>query len=427
MSSRGGVALLALLATLASSVPAAATTATVLGIGPTTRSLAGAGVTQAAGYEAAFQNPAGLALAPATALSVGYGVTTSRLYTQRGSDPERRFDTQPLGATELGFTLPFRLFQQRFVLGFAGSSPGGSVAQADLPLAEEPQFPLLLSRQRAVDFDLALGARPFDFLAFGVGVRALSTLAGTADVERTKRTTSTRVNDTLVPVLAPVAAVSAFFGSRATLALVARAPLHADFDIQLGAVDLGATQLPPLNLAGVAHYDPFALQAEYAQRLGPLEAMFGAVYQRFRATPTLLPRTVSCPAARPDCLALTAAPPNFHDTFDLHVAATWSFSVTRAAQAKLRAGYAFVPSPIPEQAGSENLLDGARHRIGFGYGLTLLDPLPPLGLDCALTFDQLVERTSRKRPDVAKDNLGSPTLSSRGHLLGLSLGLTVRL
>jgi hypothetical protein len=427
VSSRGAVAWLALLAALATSAPAAATTATVLGIGPSTRSLAGAGVTQAVGYEAAFQNPAGLALAPATSLSAGYGVTTAWLYTKRGNEPERRFDTQPLGAIELGFTLPFRLFQQRFVLGFAGSSPGGSVAQADLPLAEAPQFPLLLSRQRAVDFDLGLGLRPFGFLAFGIGVRALSTLSGTAEVERTKQGSSTRVNDTLVPVLAPLAGVTAFFGSRATLALVARAPLRADFDIQLGAVDLGATQLPPLNLTGVAHYDPLALQAEYAQHLGQLEAMFGAVYQRFSATPTLLPRTVSCPAERPDCLALTASSPQFHDTFDLHVAAALSFAVTSSASAKLRAGYAFVPSPIPEQAGSENLLDGARHRLGLGYGLTLLDPLPPLALDCALTYDQLVARTSRKQPDVAPDNLGSPTLRTRGHLFGLSLGLTVRL
>ncbi len=389
--------------------------------------MAGAGVTQAVGYEAAFLNPAGLVLTPGTTLSAGYGVTSAWLYTQRGSQPERRFDTKPLGATELGFTLPFELFQQRFVLGFAGSSPGGSVAEADLPLAETPQFPRLLSRQRAVDFDLALAVRPLKFLAFGVGVRALSTLSGTAEVERTKQTTSTRVSDTLAPVLAPLAGVTAFFGSRATLALVARAPLRADFDIQLGAVDLGATQLPPLNLAGLAHYDPLAIQAEYAQRLGPLEAMFGAVYQRFRATPTLLPRTVSCPAERPDCLALTASSPQFHDTFDLHVAATLSLAVTRSASAKLRAGYAFVPSPIPEQAASENLLDGARHRLGLGYGLTLSDPLPPLGLDCALTFDQLVARTSKKQPAVAQDNLGSPTLRARGHLLGFSLGLTVRL
>ncbi len=426
MSWRGAVAPV-VLATLASSAPAAATTATVLGIGPTTRSLAGAGATQALGYEAAFQNPAGLVLAPATSLSAGYSLTNTWLYTQRGSQPERRFDTKPLGATELGFTLPFELLQRRFVLGFAGSSPGGSVAEADLPLAEAPQFPLLLSRQRAVDFDLGLGVRPLQFLAFGLGVRALSTLSGTAQVERGPQMTSTRVSDTLAPVLAPIAGVSAFFGSRATLALVARAPLRADFDIRLGAVDLGATQLPPLNLTGVAHYDPLAIQAEYAQRLGQLEAMFGAVYQRFRAAPTLLPRTVSCPTERADCLALTAASPQFHDTFDLHVAATFSLAVTRSANAKLRAGYAFVPSPIPEQAGSENLLDGARHHLGLGYGLTLGDPLPPLGLDCALTFDQLVARTNRKHAEVAADNLGSPTLRARGHLLGLSLGLTVRL
>src|SRR5438874_1113960 len=85
---------------------------------------------------------------------------------------------------------------------------GLAAARADLPLGEVPQFPLLQSRQRAVDFDLALGVRPFHFLALGLGVRALSTLSGTAQVERGKRTTTTHVSDALSPALAPVVGVS---------------------------------------------------------------------------------------------------------------------------------------------------------------------------------------------------------------------------
>jgi long-chain fatty acid transport protein len=427
MKLRRGALLSTLLATLAGAPAAQATSASVFGIGPKTRAWAGAGASQAAGYESAFQNPAALALSGQLSLSAGYGVESAWLYSQRAREPEQRFESRPRGSALLGFTLPLGVFGQRFVLGFASSSPGGSVARADLPWAEQPQFPLLLGRQQAVDFDLALGVRPLRFLALGVGLRALSTLLGSAEVDQSKKTTTTRVTDTLEPVLAPSAGVSAFFGPKATLALVARAPLRADFDMRLAAVDLGATQLPPLNLAGVAHYDPLAVQLEYAQRLGSFEAMVGAVYQRFRSTPALLPRTVSCPPARPACLALDVSSPGFHDTVDLHFAATLGLPLTRSAEAQLRAGYAFVPSPVPDQSGAANLLDNGRHRFGLGYGLTLKAPLPPVALDGALTLDRLVPRTSHKAPNVAAENAGAPWLTTRGHTLGLSLGLTVRL
>jgi hypothetical protein len=426
MSRRLCAALLTLALSL-SSARAGATTASVFGIGPRSRALGGAGSSQDLGYEAAFANPAALSLSKATSLSAGYDVTSAWLYLERKSAAERRFDSAPLTGAELGFTLPLAVGRQRFVLGFASLSPGGAVARAQLPLDEVPQFPLLLSRQQAVDFDLALGVRPLRFLAVGLGVRALSTLSGTAQVERGKTTTTTRVSDTLEPVLAPVVGLSAFFDSQTTLALTLRAALRADFDIQLGAVDLGATQLPPLNLAGVAHYDPLAVQAELARQVGPLTGMFGAVYQRFRDTPTLLPRTVTCPAERPDCLALDESSLRLHDTFDLHVAFTLGLPLTRGATGKLRAGYAFVPSPIPEQTAAANLLDNARHRLGLGYGVALSKPLPPIDIDWALSLDQLVTRTSHKQPDTPASNAGAPSLTTRGRIFGLSLGLTVKL
>ena len=427
MNQRRGAALATLLCLLAGTTAARATTGSVFGVGPSTRAWAGAGATQASGYEAAFLNPAALSLSSELSLSAGYGVQSSWLSTQRAAAAEQRFESPRLTLATLGFTLPLEAFGQRFVVGFASLSPGGTVARADLPLPEEPQFPLLVSRQRATDFALGLGVRPWRFLALGVGLRALASLGGSASVQTQGKTTTTRVSDTLEPVLAPNVGVTAFLGESASAALVVKAPLRADFDIELSAVDLNATQLPALHLVGVAHYDPLSVQAEYAQRLGPVRAMFGAVYQRFSQTPTLLPSTVSCPEERPECLALVAEPPHFHDTFDLHVAATFGLELTRAARAELRAGYAFVPSPGPDQHEASNLLDNARHRFGLGYGVALSEPLPPVGLDAAFTLDELVPRASRKAADVAGANAGAPSLAARGRSIGLSLGLTVKL
>lgn len=427
MKWRLAAALASLSSVLSVISPAEATTASVFGSGPVTRALGGAGATQALGYEAAFLNPAALGQTSRLSISAGYGVESCWLYGQRAGEAEHRFSTAPLGSSALGFTLPLPVLARPVVLGFASLVPGNSVATAALPLAEEPQFPLLLSRQNATDFALALGVQPWDWLALGVGVRALASLTGSAEVERGRRSTSTRVSDTLEPVLAPSAGVSAFLGKQSTLAFVARAALRADFDIRLSAVDLGATQLPPLNLSGVAHYDPLTLTLEYAQRVGSFTGLLGAVYQRYRAAPTLLPSTVSCPATRPDCAALDAEAPGLHDTVDLHVAATLALPLTHVASAMLRAGYAFIPSPVPEQTGDANLLDNSRHRLALGYALSLSEPAPPITLDTAVTLDALVPRTSHKGPNVPSDNAGAPAFTTRGRALGLSLGLTVKL
>ena len=151
--------MLVLLTTL-QTAGAHATSASISGVGPRTQALAGAGASLDVGYEAAFQNPAALSNALQPSLSAGYQVTSSQLYWQGGDQAQQRFPTDQLRATLLGFALPLWLGEQRLVLGLASLSPGGFVARADLPLPEEPQFPLLVSWREAVDFDLALGMRP---------------------------------------------------------------------------------------------------------------------------------------------------------------------------------------------------------------------------------------------------------------------------
>ncbi|HVY27715.1 MAG TPA: hypothetical protein VHB79_14270 [Polyangiaceae bacterium] len=427
MSARGAAhALLLGLAWLGASGGALATEASSFGVGPRSRALAGAGATQDCGSEATFVNPAALAFAERPTVTAGFGVRRAWLYWQRSGGAEQRTDAAAVSLSELGFTLPLPLLELPLVLGFVSASANGSVAHARLPLAEEPQFPLVGARARAVDFDLALGLQAARFLSLGLGVRALSSLSGTTEVVRDEKTTSTRVRDTLEPVLAPLAGISAKLADT-SLALVARAPLRADFAMHLSAVDLGASQLPPLELAGVAAYDPWTFALELSRKLGAVTALVSGEYQRFRDTPPLLPATVRCAAERPDCGALPTEPANFHDTVNLRFAAQWHVPLRRGAEGRLSAGYAFLPTPIPEQTSDANFLDNSRHRFALGYGIELDAPLPPVALDAAASFDQLSARTSHKAANVPESNPGAPELRSRGHLLGLSLALTVKL
>jgi hypothetical protein len=418
MSGRQRRALLLVLPALLLTAPAVATSASATGVGPRSQALAGAGASLELGYESSFVNPAALGLIEQPSLAAGYQVTQTALYLEREGQPEERFDTDQLRATLLGFTLPLAIGGKRLVLGLASSSPGGFVASADLPPADQPQFPLLVSQRQALELDLALGLRALPVLALGAGLRALSTLSGTAAVERAGERTTTRVDDALSPVLAPVLGASAYFGEQAALSLIFRGPLRADFDVRLEAVDLGATRLPALNLSGVAHYEPLALELEYAHRFGELAALAGVAYRRYRDMPTLLPRTVDCPAERRDCLALDAVAPDFHDTFEARLAASFGMTLGRGASAALRAGYAYIPSPAPEQTRDTNLLDMARHRLGLGYGVTLAAPLPELELDFGAQLEPLVARRHRK-PEGE--------LRTHGTIVSATLGLGVRL
>ncbi len=403
-----------------------ATSANLSGIGPRTLALSGAGATLDSGYEATLTNPAALQFVERPALSLGYSVSYFALETQRGELPAQRFAAKSLSVGWLGLALPLRLADETLVLGVAAASPESLVAQAELPHPETPDFPLLLSRSRATDFDLSLGMRPWRFLAFGAGLRALASLRGTVEVEQGDQATTTTVDATLEPSLAPLLGASAFLGRSGALALVFRGALRADFDLRLAPVDLGATELPALHLAGVAHYDPLSLHAEYSRDFGPVTGLVAAAYLRWRDFPTRLARTVDCPPERPGCLALGSAPSALKDTWNLHAAVRYRFAWSAHALGTARASYALVPSPVPEQTGSENLLDADRHVLGFGYGLQLLSPLA-LELNWGLQAQLLSERLNRKSPDVPAENLGAPSLAARGFVLSTGLSLQVNL
>lgn len=90
----------------------------------------------------------------------------------------------------------------------------------------------------------------------------------------------------------------------------------------------------------------------------------------------------------------------------------------------VRGGYAYEPSPVPEQVGETNLADGDKHTVSGGLGLELVGASAAapgrVGLDVFAGFTHLVERRANKaRPS---DDVGD--WIARGHLW--STGATLR-
>jgi hypothetical protein len=122
--------------------------------------------------------------------------------------------------------------------------------------------------------------------------------------------------------------------------------------------------------------------------------------------------------------------PGFSDVIDVRVGAEY----LAAHGIALRGGYAFLPSPVPEQIGLHNFLDAHRHEIAFGMGVNLEESAHvPVRIDLALRYH--VQHEQRATKDIVYDadtsalgvtidNLGYPGFRSRGSFGQVSLSAT---
>jgi hypothetical protein len=88
----------------------------------------------------------------------------------------------------------------------------------------------------------------------------------------------------------------------------------------------------------------------------------------------------------------------------------------------LRAGYSFVPTPVPEQTGFGNAFDASRHGLAAGYRVGFSPELLPLSFEGALRLDLLAARTHEKAGLAAKEPLG-PVVTTHGHVLTWVFGI----
>jgi long-chain fatty acid transport protein len=399
---------------LLSAEPALGTPSALFGPGPRSQALGGTGAATPDTVEAAATNPAALGGERPEAV-LGYRATHFELRAEPLPDTRAA-----LGAGLFGVTLPL-LRGERYglTLGMLAATPNELVVSAELPPADEPQFPLLLERARALDLALGLGFR-FRELGVGLGLRALAGLDGHARVVDESGRTRAEVADTLDPVAAPV--LGAFFEASPVdrLALVGRAALSAEFDVAVDVAALGSVTLPELAIGGVAHYDPAELHAEWRRafgRRGTTRAALALTYRRWSAFPGWLSQTVVCKA--PDCTASPKERVSLSDTLVPRLGLEQALELG-SATVSLRAGYFYEASPLEEQRSAANRFDDARHAFGLGYGLEL----ERFSLDLGYQLQVLVPREHVKGAAVAPDNPGFPRVRSEGevHVLSIAIG-----
>lgn len=380
---RALLGLLCLLSALGAGV-AHASLPDIAGFGVRGPALAGTGAAYGQGFEATYQNPAGLLGAPRS-LSAGV------VYGGHGL----RLDGTSLAVEDtagllLGASLPLPLggvMRERLALGLGLYLPFGVVNRARDPLPDVPRPALVGNRTQVVSVLLGAAVRLPQGFTIGGGVLALAALVGTILIEPDSVGRITAASQEQVTLdYAPVLGVRWQRG-RLSLGTTLRGRSQSSYRLVVttnlkGQIPIG---LPEIIFAGVAQYDPLQVASEAALRLGPALLIGGLTYKRWSAY------SQPVEAATADSPPLPE--PGFHDTVvpRLAVEVTPPLLPSRGALA-LRAGYFFEWSPAPLQGAADEatraLLDAHRHVVSAGVGYQAPWRVP-LRLDLYFQWHQL--------------------------------------
>ncbi len=283
------------LVTLAAPISADASPQDVFGYGPRSTAMAGAGASIGWGFETVRANPALLTLSRERSLSVGW---LGAYFDVNANGP---LSSEPMSGTIIGGTLPLPFegfLKDRIAIGLGFFTPFELVARARLLYPEKPKFPIV-DRIHSVAVQMGIGIDIGHGVRIGGGFSALAGLTGSVIVATdASGRVGTVVEDTLVAAYGPIVGASYERGPY-RVGLTYRGELAGPFDVVIQVKDLGSIVVPPLNISGLAQYDPHQAELEVSRSLGPLRVALGATYRHWSAYPGAVAQTVRCPLAEP--------------------------------------------------------------------------------------------------------------------------------
>jgi long-chain fatty acid transport protein len=415
---RRALAVTAALCSLAGSRVADASPEDVFGFGPRTMAMGGAGAALGQGFESVWGNPALLSTARQRELNVGF---LGARFDLRAPD---RIDYKPVSGSFIGAVLPVPfggVLKNRVALGLGFFTPFDVIVRGRILYPETPQFSVA-DRTASVAVQVALGINVGYGFRIGAGFAALAALTGSVLVATdSSGRIGTVVEDTLVASYGAILGLSyERKGYRAGVTY--RGELAGRFNVVIDVRDLGQIVVPPLNISGLAQYDPRQGAIEVARIKGPWHVVAGVTIKGWSAYPGPVEATVRCPKIDPDtgepatepCGALVPPPVNYSNTVVPRIGVERLLDVSSTVGMALRAGYFLEVSPAPEQTKKANLYDNTRSVFGVGYGIELKPPMPRLRFDVATQVQVLHPKTHTKEAGVLPDNPGFPDVQTSG-------------
>ena len=169
-----------------------------------------------------------------------------------------------------------------------------------------------------------------------------------------------------------------FYDDEYRIGATFRGELVGRFNVTIEAENLGQITIPPLNISGVAQYDPMQVALEVARIKGDWRLAIGATYKHWQAYDGPVEATVRCvDAIFPDvpCAPLVPADPDFSPVVAPRAGVERILALSPATELGIRGGYGFEPSPAPEQTGRTSYFDNHRSVFSLGYGIRFTEPL----------------------------------------------------
>jgi hypothetical protein len=370
--------------------------------------MAGAVVSTTTGYAAAHHNPGGAALSPDFEAAVGYGGGVMAL-----SIDGRDADITPPRGVSIGLNLPVKLRSWRFALAVALYLPDQFVARIRLRPSTEPHFALLDNNLHHVVVTPVLSVSPTSWLSLGAGASVLADAAGNGITFDVGITGGEKVGKAALDVALPVRAAAV---AGITIIPTRWLRLGAAYRGQLD-LSLKLDVLANVDIAGVITGDTF-ITIRALNFFTPQKASMGLSIDPHRKL-TLSAEVdwlnwSAYTGALPDLrvlVGLDISPPivegvlprtRFDDIWVPRFGAEFRHDVHAKVGLSLRVGYAWSPSPVPDQTLLTSFADNHRHVVALGAGIELRELVrvleKPLRLDFAFQLHALEGRRTTKDP-----------------------------
>jgi long-chain fatty acid transport protein len=431
MRGRGLVVLLLLLAAR----PAAADPLDEFGLGATAAGTAGARTASAHGAEAAHHNPAGIALEEDPTVLLAYGYGAMRLGIN-GRDAE----VLDARGTSLAVAVPIALGGGVALgVGLALYLPDQFVARIQQIPPTEPHFILLDNDPHRLVAEPVAALRLSEWLSLGAGASVLGDARGNGitfnvGVIGGEKVGEAALDAALPTRVAPILGVMVAPGKRVRGGATWRGELGLDLALDILAnVDVAGvvTGDALVSVRADNYFTPARLTGGIAADVTPELTLSGDVvwsrWSRFGSGLADLRVIVSLDITPP--LVQTEVPPSaFEDTVALRLGAEYRHGRNGDGERlhwAVRGGWAYLPTPVPEQTGLTSFADNDRQIFALGAGLTLADFAPiltrPIELGAAVQWHQLSGRLT------VKDSQDFPgaAFSSDGSIVHANLTATV--
>ncbi len=386
----------------------------IYGFNPRGTAMKNAQAASADDYTASFYNPAGLTRRKVVSVGAGFIATFPDLHIDRRyATPEQLSVESELPPDFAGFNLgavfPLGgLIGNKVAIGAGIFLPTVNLLRGE---GLDPQVPQYYRYQNLPDklvFLASIAVEPFDWLSIGGGLQALASLDGQVDLTievANRRVTNQSVDIEIEPAAAPVLGAlvrtpwfDAGLSYRGELQLDYAVPVAISID---GLIDLD------LDVGGTVLYVPDYWNFGVASELRALNLVGSAElsWARWSQAPDPSPKfTVDVAGPLVEGLGLGERLDIGNPDVDLELedvpVLKFGLEQTPHPRVKLRAGYAWRPTPAPVPTQAYNYVDNHAHLLAGGFGFTFNDPLEvrqnPVSLDVVYQATLLQERDVRK-------------------------------